>query len=150
MDMLIFPPLGIGWLNGWILLCFWWVIQGLSLLVVSKEVRARLFEFDRTSWSALWKHLGDDDIGEDPRDYYFTATLVNNVSESLNSQDIGNPLLGVREYVPCVEDRTVEEICGSAICGTRPDSCGVAVGCGECPDGEDCSGDLLSCESFSE
>ena len=51
MDMLIFPPLGIGWLNGWILLCFWWVIQGLSLLVVSKEVRARLFEFDRSSWS---------------------------------------------------------------------------------------------------
>lgn len=51
MDMVFFPPLGIRWLNGWILLCLWWAIQGLSLLAVSKDVRERLFEFDRSSWS---------------------------------------------------------------------------------------------------
>ena len=49
--MVFFPILGIGWLYGWILLCVWYAVQGLSLLVVPKDVRERLFEFDRSSWS---------------------------------------------------------------------------------------------------
>jgi protein-S-isoprenylcysteine O-methyltransferase Ste14 len=49
--MEFFPALGLGWLNGWILLFFWFIIQGLSLLLVSKDVRERLFEFDRYSWN---------------------------------------------------------------------------------------------------
>jgi protein-S-isoprenylcysteine O-methyltransferase Ste14 len=50
VDMELFPSLEIGWMNGWILLCLWYIVQGLSLLAVSKDVRARLFEFDRSSW----------------------------------------------------------------------------------------------------
>ncbi|MGY5874540.1 MAG: methyltransferase [Candidatus Thorarchaeota archaeon] len=51
MEMEFFPTLELGLLDGLILLCLWWVIQGLSLLVVPKDVRKRLFEFDRSSWS---------------------------------------------------------------------------------------------------
>jgi protein-S-isoprenylcysteine O-methyltransferase Ste14 len=53
MEMEFFPALGLGWFNGWILLCLWFLIQGLSLLIISKDVRERLFEFDRSSWSNL-------------------------------------------------------------------------------------------------
>jgi hypothetical protein len=49
--MAFFPTLGIGLLYGWILLCAWYTVQGLSLLAVPKDVRDRLFEFDRSSWS---------------------------------------------------------------------------------------------------
>lgn len=51
VNMELFPSLEIGWMNGWILLCLWFTIQGLSVLFVSKDVRARLFGFDRSSWS---------------------------------------------------------------------------------------------------
>ena len=51
VDMLFFPPLGIGWIYGWIFLCVWYAFQGLSLLLVPKNVRDRLFEFDRSSWT---------------------------------------------------------------------------------------------------
>ncbi len=51
MDMVFFPTLGIGWVFGWIFLCVWYAIQGLSLLIVPKDVRDRLFEFDRSSWT---------------------------------------------------------------------------------------------------
>ena len=51
MDMLFFPSIGIGWIYGWILLCVWYAVQGLSLLMVPKDVRDRLFEFDRSSWT---------------------------------------------------------------------------------------------------
>ena len=50
MEIVFFPPLGIGWIYGWILLCVWWLFQGLSVLAVPKDVRERLFEFDRSSW----------------------------------------------------------------------------------------------------
>ncbi|MGD9397948.1 MAG: hypothetical protein PVJ05_16035, partial [Candidatus Thorarchaeota archaeon] len=49
--MMFFPPLGIGWVYGWTLLCVWYAIQGLSLIAVPKDVRDRLFEFDRSSWT---------------------------------------------------------------------------------------------------
>ncbi len=49
--MVFFPQLGIGWIYGWILLCLWYAVQGLSLLLVPKDVRDRLFEFDRSSWT---------------------------------------------------------------------------------------------------
>jgi protein-S-isoprenylcysteine O-methyltransferase Ste14 len=43
------PTLEIGWLNGWILLAFEFLIQGTLLLVFPKDVVARLF--DRSGWS---------------------------------------------------------------------------------------------------
>ena len=51
MDMELFPALGFGWLYGWVLIAIWLAIQGLSVLLVPKDVRERLFEFDRSSWS---------------------------------------------------------------------------------------------------
>jgi protein-S-isoprenylcysteine O-methyltransferase Ste14 len=51
IEMEFFPTLVLGWLNGWILLCVWFIVQGLSVAIVQKDVRSRLFEFDRSSWS---------------------------------------------------------------------------------------------------
>ncbi|MDF1540112.1 MAG: isoprenylcysteine carboxylmethyltransferase family protein [Candidatus Thorarchaeota archaeon] len=48
--MELFPIFGVGWLNGWLLLWVWWLIQGLSVLVIPEDVRDRLFEFDRKNW----------------------------------------------------------------------------------------------------
>jgi protein-S-isoprenylcysteine O-methyltransferase Ste14 len=45
----IFPRLEIGWLNGWILLAFEFLIQGSLLLLFPKSVVSRLF--DRSGWS---------------------------------------------------------------------------------------------------
>ena len=47
--MELIPTLEIGWLNGWILLAFGFLIQGLLLLVFPKDVVSRLF--DRSGWS---------------------------------------------------------------------------------------------------
>jgi protein-S-isoprenylcysteine O-methyltransferase Ste14 len=47
--MELFPQLRIGWLNGWILLAFEFLIQGSLLLVFPKSVVSRLF--DRSGWS---------------------------------------------------------------------------------------------------
>ena len=47
--MELIPTLEIGWLNGWILLAFEFLIQGLLLLVFPKDVVSRLF--DRSGWS---------------------------------------------------------------------------------------------------
>ena len=47
--MELIPKLEIGWLNGWILLAFEFLIQGSLLLVFPKDVVARLF--DRSGWS---------------------------------------------------------------------------------------------------
>lgn len=47
--MELIPKLEIGWLNGWILLAFEFLIQGLLLLVFPKDVVSRLF--DRSGWS---------------------------------------------------------------------------------------------------
>jgi len=48
--MALIPELGLGWLNGWILLAFEFLIQGSLLLIFPKDVVARLF--DRSGWSA--------------------------------------------------------------------------------------------------
>lgn len=48
--MELFPALKIGWLNGWTLLAFEFLIQGGLLLVFPKAVVARLF--DRSGWSS--------------------------------------------------------------------------------------------------
>jgi protein-S-isoprenylcysteine O-methyltransferase Ste14 len=47
--MELLPALKIGWLNGWILLAFEFLIQGFSLLILPKDVVSRLF--DRSGWS---------------------------------------------------------------------------------------------------
>jgi protein-S-isoprenylcysteine O-methyltransferase Ste14 len=47
--MQLFPTLELGWLNGWVLLGFEFLVQGTLLLVFPKNVVARLF--DRSGWS---------------------------------------------------------------------------------------------------
>ena len=47
--MELIPTLEIGWLNGWILLAFEFLIQGFLLLIFPKAVVSRLF--DRSGWS---------------------------------------------------------------------------------------------------
>lgn len=47
--MELIPRLEIGWLNGWILLALEFLIQGLLLLIFSKDVVSRLF--DRSGWN---------------------------------------------------------------------------------------------------
>ena len=47
--MELFPILKIGWLNGWLLLAFEFLIQGSLLLIFPRPVVARLF--DRSGWS---------------------------------------------------------------------------------------------------
>jgi protein-S-isoprenylcysteine O-methyltransferase Ste14 len=47
--MELIPALEIGWLNGWILLAFEFLIQGSLLLIFPKDVVSRLF--DRSGWS---------------------------------------------------------------------------------------------------
>jgi protein-S-isoprenylcysteine O-methyltransferase Ste14 len=47
--MELMPALEIGWLNGWVLLAFEFLIQGSLLLVFPKDVVRRLF--DRSGWS---------------------------------------------------------------------------------------------------
>jgi len=47
--MELIPTLEIGWLNGWILLAFEFLIQGFLLLIFPKDVVSRLF--DRSGWS---------------------------------------------------------------------------------------------------
>jgi len=47
--MELFPSLEIGWLNGWILLAFEFMIQGTLLLIFPKDVVSRLFS--RSGWS---------------------------------------------------------------------------------------------------
>lgn len=51
--MELFPKLGIGWLNGWVLFAFELLIQGSLLLVFPKDVVSRLF--DRSGWSKKQK-----------------------------------------------------------------------------------------------
>lgn len=51
--MELMPILEIGWLNGWILLAFEFLIQGFLLLIFPKTVVSRLF--DRSGWSEKQK-----------------------------------------------------------------------------------------------
>jgi protein-S-isoprenylcysteine O-methyltransferase Ste14 len=51
--MELMPKLEFGWLNGWILLAFEFLIQGFLLLVFPKDVVSRLF--DRSGWSVNQK-----------------------------------------------------------------------------------------------
>jgi len=51
LGMDLFPTLEIGWLNGWILLCLFYLIYGVSLMAFPKDVRAKLFSYDRSRWS---------------------------------------------------------------------------------------------------
>ncbi|MGB2897168.1 MAG: isoprenylcysteine carboxylmethyltransferase family protein [Anaerolineales bacterium] len=47
--MELIPALEIGWLNGWIMLAFEFLIQGFLLLIFPKDVVSRLFS--RSGWS---------------------------------------------------------------------------------------------------
>ena len=53
--MELIPALKLGWLNGWILLVFEFLIEGFILLVFPKDVVARLF--DRSGWSVKQRVL---------------------------------------------------------------------------------------------
>jgi len=49
--MELIPALQIGWLNGWILVCLLYLIYGAVLITFPKDVRARVFYYDRSRWS---------------------------------------------------------------------------------------------------
>lgn len=49
--MELIPALQIRWLNGWTLACFLYLIYGAFLMIFPKDVRARLFYYDRSRWS---------------------------------------------------------------------------------------------------
>jgi len=51
IGMELIPALEIGCLNGWILLVILYLIFGILLLTFPKDVRARLYEYDRSRWS---------------------------------------------------------------------------------------------------
>jgi len=51
IDMEIFPLLGLGLLNGWILLATFWVFELILVLMFPKGTRGRLFEYDHSRWS---------------------------------------------------------------------------------------------------
>jgi hypothetical protein len=43
--------------------------------------------YDSTTWTAHWTYSGDDDLGDDPRDYYFEATVDSN-GDSITSANL--------------------------------------------------------------
>lgn len=45
------PKLEIGWLNGWILIALLYLTYGILLVVFPKDVVARLYGYDRSSWT---------------------------------------------------------------------------------------------------
>ena len=49
--MELIPAIEIGWLNGWILLCLFYLIFCVFLITFPKNVRAKLFYYDRVRWS---------------------------------------------------------------------------------------------------
>lgn len=49
--MELIPRLQIGWLNGWILLSFLYIMFGALLATFPKDMRARLFYYDRSHWN---------------------------------------------------------------------------------------------------
>jgi protein-S-isoprenylcysteine O-methyltransferase Ste14 len=53
--MELFPELGLGWLNGWILLILYGLTFGTVMRIFPKDVVARLY--DRSGWSQTQKRL---------------------------------------------------------------------------------------------
>ena len=53
--MELIPTLKIGWLNGWILVCFLYLIFGILLIAFPKDVVARLYDYDKSGWSKIQK-----------------------------------------------------------------------------------------------
>jgi protein-S-isoprenylcysteine O-methyltransferase Ste14 len=53
--MALFPPLELGWANGWIPLVLFYLVFGVLLASFTKDVVARLY--DRTGWSDQEKRL---------------------------------------------------------------------------------------------
>ena len=49
--MELIPAFQIGWLNGWTLVCLLYLMFGAFLMTFPKDVRARLFYYDRSRWS---------------------------------------------------------------------------------------------------
>ena len=49
--MELIPILELGWLNGWVLLALLYLIYCFSLLTFRRNVRVRLFKYDRSRWS---------------------------------------------------------------------------------------------------
>ena len=68
--MELIPTLKIGWFNGWILLVILYLIFGILLLAFPKDVRVRLYEYDRSSWSKT------------RRAFYIIGKLLNNSIDS--------------------------------------------------------------------
>lgn len=50
IGMELIPALELGWFNGWILLCLYFLIYGLVFLIFPKNKRASLFIYDNSHW----------------------------------------------------------------------------------------------------
>lgn len=51
----IFSTLRIGWLNGWILLFLFYLVYGIFLITFPKDVRKKLFYYNRCGWNKKQK-----------------------------------------------------------------------------------------------
>ena len=55
MDLI--PAFQIGWLNGWTLLCLFYLVFGAFLLTVPKDIRTKLFYYKRSGWNKKQRFL---------------------------------------------------------------------------------------------
>jgi len=94
-------------------------------------VTSQIDTYGTATWTATWTYPGDDDIGSDPRDYYFEATLVSNESVTYASVD----QLHVQEAIVC-QDGDGD---GYGVCP----NCNITNGCQY--DGDDCDDSLSQC-----
>lgn len=62
IGMELIPALKIGWLNGWIFLALFYLVEGCLVLAFPKDTRGRLFEYDYSKWNK--KHLAFFVIGK--------------------------------------------------------------------------------------
>jgi len=107
-------------------------------------------DFPSTTWTATWTYPGDDDLGDDPRDYYFKAILQSNPSMYEDSGIVEvsqapacNDDIDCDDGISCTTDTCVEGSCVFA-----PDNT-------QCDDGFFCNGVetcdiLLDCQLGAE
>jgi hypothetical protein len=91
--------------------------------------------YDTGVWKSVWKHTGDDDLGNDPRTYYFIAKAVLS-GDRVTSQ---NPKLRVSEVsdLYCSTISLCSDYSSASECGT--DSCDVSSEYEQCTGTDSCS-----------
>ncbi len=122
------------------------------------------------NWIAKWTYSGDDDIGNDARDYYFIAELVSDTSKKISSKELTNGILSVNKAVSCPATGCSNnnkcdgiETCVGGVCqqGTlltcednnecTTNSCDPVIGCtfNSVSDGISCGAGTGTCQSGS-